>query len=93
MKTSSVLDDDFMFRRRDEIRGRLREVVKKFREKGAVSQEKAMTPEELGLPPRFQTAMKRRLGQLGVFVEVNGKYYLSEERLKEVKERIASRKR
>jgi lipoate-protein ligase A len=87
------LDDGFVFRRRDEIRERLREVVKKFREKGAVSQEKAMTPEELGLPSKFQTTMKRRLGQLGVFVEVNGKYYLSEERLKEVKERFASRKR
>jgi hypothetical protein len=36
--------------------------------------------------------MKRRLGQLGVFVEVNGKYYLSEERLKEVKEQRAARR-
>lgn len=93
MKTSSVLDDDFIFRRRDEIRERLLEVVKKFREKAWSVGKKAMTPEELGLPPRFQTAMKRRLGQLGVFVEVKGRYYLSEERLKEVKERVASRRR
>jgi hypothetical protein len=28
----------------------------------------------------------------GIFVEVNGKYYLSEERLKEVQERLSSRK-
>ncbi|MGD0330211.1 MAG: hypothetical protein ABSB40_07150 [Nitrososphaeria archaeon] len=30
--------------------------------------------------------MKRRLGRSGIFVEVNGKYYLSEERLKQVEE-------
>ena len=30
--------------------------------------------------------MKRRLGQSGIFVEVNGKYYLSEDRLKQVEE-------
>jgi len=37
--------------------------------------------------------MKKRLGQLGVFVEVNGKHYLSEERLKEVKEKFPQRRR
>ena len=82
-----------MFRRREEIHERLLEIIRKFREKGAVSQEKAMTSEELGLPPRFQDAMKRRLGRLGIFVEVNGKYYLSEDRLKEVEERFAARRR
>jgi hypothetical protein len=51
-----------------------------------------MTPEELGLPPRFKEAMQRRLGRTGIFVEVNGKYYLSEQRLKEVQERISSRR-
>ena len=68
------------------------EVIEKFRQKGATSPERAMTPEELGLPPEFKEAMKRLLGQLGVFVEVNGKYYLSEERLKEVKERFSQRR-
>lgn len=29
--------------------------------------------------------MKRRLGRSGIFVEVNGKYYLSEERLKQMR--------
>jgi hypothetical protein len=62
------------------------DVVEKFRQREAVSQDKAMTVEELGLPPRFEEAMKRRLGRLGVFVEVNGKYYLSEERLKQLEE-------
>lgn len=33
--------------------------------------------------------MHRRLGQTGIFVEVNGKYYLNEERLKQIQERRA----
>ena len=43
-----------------------------------------MTPEELGLPPHFEVFMQRWLGRLGLFIEVNGKYYLSEERLKQI---------
>jgi hypothetical protein len=76
-----------LFRQRGEIVKRLYEVVEKFRQKGATNPEKAMAPQELGLPPRFEEAMHRRLGRLGIFVEVNGKYYLSEERLKELEER------
>jgi len=83
-----------MFRRRREIREHLLELIEKFLKKGALSPEKAMTAEELGLPAEFKERMKRRLGQLGVFVEVDGgKYYLSEERLKEVKDKIAERRR
>jgi hypothetical protein len=67
-------------------------LIAKFKEKGVTTQEKAMSPQELGLPPRFEEAMQRRLGRSGIFVEVNGKYYLSEERLKEVQERLSSRK-
>jgi hypothetical protein len=37
--------------------------------------------------------MQRRLGQRGVFVEVNGKYYLDEKRLEEMRQRMASRGR
>lgn len=75
-----------MFERREEIRNWLYEIIEKFRQKGAVSPDKAMTAEELGLPPGFQEAMKRRLGRSGIFVEVDGKYYLNEERLKEIEE-------
>jgi hypothetical protein len=75
-----------MFRNREEIRKRLLEVIEKFRQKSATSPEKAATPKELGLPPRFEQAMHRRLGQMGIFVEVNGKYYLKEERLKQLQE-------
>ena len=79
-----------MFRNPEEIRQRIAEIVEKFRQKGATSPEKAMTIQELGLPPRFEQAMHRRLGQTGIFVEVNGKYYLNEERLKQIQERRAN---
>ncbi|MGD6811023.1 MAG: hypothetical protein ACQCN3_15120 [Candidatus Bathyarchaeia archaeon] len=71
-------------RRREEIRQQLTAAIEKFRQKGATSPEKALTSQELGLPPRFEEAMHRRLGRTGIFVEVNGKYYLSEARLKGV---------
>ena len=48
-----------------------------------------MSAQELGLPPRFEEAMHRRLGQTGIFIEVNGKYYLNEERLKQIQEQRA----
>ncbi|MFB3889506.1 MAG: hypothetical protein ACE14S_08440 [Candidatus Bathyarchaeia archaeon] len=75
-----------MFRNREEIRRILLEVVEKFRQKGATSPEKALSAQELGLPPRFEDAMHRRLGRTGIFVEINGRYYLNEERLKQLQE-------
>jgi hypothetical protein len=78
-----------MFRDREERRRRLYGIIERFRQKGATSPEKAMTVQELGLPPRFEEAMHRRLGQSGIFVEVGGKYYLDEERLKQVQEQRA----
>jgi hypothetical protein len=78
-----------MFRGREEIRKQLTDIIAKFKEKGAITPEKALPPQELGLPPRFE---ERRLGRSGIFVEVNGKYYLLEECLKEVQEKLASRR-
>ena len=78
-----------MFRGREEMRRRLHEIIERFRQKGATSPEKAMTIQELGLPPRFEEAMHRRLGQSGIFVEISGKYYLNEERLKQIQEQRA----
>jgi Flp pilus assembly protein TadB len=78
-----------MFRNRDEVRTRLLEIAERFRQKGAISPEKAMTAQKLGLPPRFEQAVHRRLGQTGIFVETNGKYYLNEERFKQFEERRA----
>ena len=67
-------------------RRRIEAIAQRFREKGATSPEKAMTAQELGLPPRFEEAMKRRLGQTGVFVDVGGRYYLNEQRLRELEQ-------
>jgi hypothetical protein len=78
-----------MLRDREEMRQRLHEIIERFRQKGATSPEKAITIQELGLPPRFEEAMHRRLGQLGIFVEINGKYYLNEERLKQIQDQRA----
>jgi hypothetical protein len=75
-----------MFRDKEEIRKKIIAIIEKFHEKGATSPEKALTIQELGLPPRFEEAMHRRLGQTGIFVEVNGKYYLNEDRLKQIQE-------
>jgi hypothetical protein len=66
-------------------------IIARFREKGATSPEKAMTAQELGLPPRFEEAMKRRLGATGIFVDVGGKYYLDEAKLKQVQEERRAR--
>jgi len=75
-----------MFRDQETIQPRLNTLVETFRQKGATNPQKAMTIQELGLPPRFEEAMHRRLGQWGIFLETNGKYYLNEERLKPFKE-------
>jgi len=79
-----------MFRQSGGGRRRISEVVAKFREKGATSPEKAMTAQEIGLPPRFEEAMKRRLGTTGIFVDVGGKYYLDEARLQQVEQQRAT---
>lgn len=80
-----------MFRRRGMFRERLLETIKVFREKGAISPESAMTLKDLGLPPLFRRLMNRRLGQSGLFLEVNGKYYLSENGVKQIEEQRSTR--
>jgi hypothetical protein len=79
-----------MYRQPAQWRDRINAIAQRFREKGAISPERAMTTRELGLPPRFEDAMKRRLGQTGIFVEVGGRYYLSEQRLVEFEQRRQS---
>ena len=79
-----------MFVPREGRGGKLREIISTFRVKGATSPERAMTIQELGVPPRFEEAMHRRLGATGIFVEVSGKYYLDEAKLKQIQdERMA----
>jgi YVTN family beta-propeller protein len=72
---------------------RFRRLVNTFQQKGATSPEKAMTAEELGLPPRFEDFMEKRApGQTKVFQEINGKYYLDQKALKEMRQQWANRK-
>ncbi len=85
------ITDDVMFGHLAEIKELLQKEIEKFRQKGAVSPEKAMGIEDLGLSPMFKTFLRSSPRLLGVFVEVDSKYYLSEERLKEVEEQISSR--
>jgi hypothetical protein len=59
-------------------------VNSKIQGKRGLSPEKTLAPEKLGLQPRSKEAMQRRLGRTGIFMEVKGKYYFSEQRLKEV---------
>jgi len=78
---------------RQDRQKRFQELVERFRQKGAISSEKAMSVDELGLPPQFEQAFERRLSRLGVFVKVDGKYYLSESRLEEIRGRGLGAKR
>jgi hypothetical protein len=88
-KQSSRLWGSRMFGDREEMRRPLYGLIERFRQRGATSPEKAMTLQELGLPRRFEEAMHRRLGQSGIFVEVDGGYYLDEERLRQIREERA----
>ena len=63
--------------------GRIGQIIKTFQEKGAISPETALTAEELGLSRLFVRIMKRRKGRTRVFVEINGRYYLNQEALRE----------
>lgn len=72
--------------------GLFRTILEKFRQKGATNPEKAMTIEELELPPEFKELMSRGPGQSGVFVEIDGKYYFSEERWNEVRQQRGRRR-
>lgn len=63
---------------------RIREIVRTFQMKGAISPETALSAEELGLSRMFVRIMKRRRGRTRVFVEINGRYYLDQNALQEM---------
>jgi len=65
--------------------GRIGEIIKTFQAKGAVSPETALTAQELGLSRLFVRIMKRRKGRTRIFVEINGKYYLDQKALQEMR--------
>ena len=62
---------------------RIRQIIKTFQMKGAISPETALTAEELGLSRLFVRIMKRRKGRTTIFMEINGRYYLNQDALKE----------
>ena len=74
-----------------EMRARMMEIVETFNAKGATSPESALTLEELGLPPMFGMMMQSPMGQSGIFVENDGKYYLNEEQFKQMQARFGPR--
>ena len=82
---------DTMFGRFTEIKEMVFNEIEKFRQNGAVSPENAMSIEDLGLSPKFKTFLSGSPRLFGVFVNVDGKYYLSEERLKKLEEQFSSR--
>ncbi|MBN1682143.1 hypothetical protein JW865_01150 [Candidatus Bathyarchaeota archaeon] len=67
----------------------LYKVIERFRIKGALNESSALTIEELGLPLRFKDVMSKRIGKSEIFIEINGKYYLSEERFREIKQNFS----
>lgn len=71
--------------------GRLMEIAEKFRDKGATSPETALSIDDLGLPPMFGMMLHGPMGQMGVFAEYEGKYYLIEERLQQLLSRLMGR--
>jgi hypothetical protein len=62
---------------------RIREIIRTFQTKGAISPETALTAEELGLSRLFVRIMKRRRGKTTIFMEINGRYYLNQKALQE----------
>ena len=61
------------------VHQRAMDVIKIFKEKGAMSQESAKSLDELDLPPFFPRIMENRLGPLGIIYEKDGRFYLVED--------------
>jgi hypothetical protein len=70
----------------DMIRNRIMEIAEKFRKKGALSPETALSPEQLGLSAQFSMMVQMGMAEIGLFLEHNGKYYLSEKQFKWMQE-------
>jgi ATP-binding cassette subfamily B multidrug efflux pump len=73
-----------------EMRARMMEIVETFKVKGATSPESALTLEELGLPPMFGMMMQSPMGQSGMFVEHDSKFFLNEEQFKQMQARFGT---
>ncbi|MDG6221766.1 MAG: PadR family transcriptional regulator [Candidatus Bathyarchaeota archaeon] len=65
--------------------------IEKFRKKGATSPQKAMSLDDLELSVKFRQFINHSPRLFGVFVKVDDKYYLSEEKLLKIEEQLSSR--
>lgn len=72
----------------DVFRDRMMGMAENLRKRGAVSPETALSPEELGLPPQFGMMVQMGMAPSGLFLEHDGKYYISEERFRRMQERF-----
>jgi hypothetical protein len=70
-----------------EMAERMNRIAEAFRKKGATLPESALKVEELGLPQSFEMMMKGPMAKMGPFIEHKGRYYLSEERLEQMRKR------
>lgn len=80
-----------MLARFTEMKDLIYKEIEKFRQNGAVTPEDAMSIQDLGLSSQFKTFLRNSPRLLGVFVNVDNKYYLSEERLKKIEEQLSVR--
>ena len=71
-----------------EMHSKMMELVDKFMKNGATSPKNAKALEELGLPPIFTMMFQGPMGQSGLILEHEGKYYISEERLEQMRKRF-----
>ncbi len=74
-----------------EIKKILNTEIEKFRENKATSPPHAMSLDDLGVSVQFRRFLEHFPNQFGVFVEVDDKYYLSEENLHKIQDTLSSR--
>jgi hypothetical protein len=68
---------------------KLRETIQIFQQKGAISPQTALTAKELGLSRIFERIIERRGEKTKIFVQINGKYYLDQKALADMKQQRA----
>jgi DNA-binding PadR family transcriptional regulator len=69
-----------------DMRRRLKDTIKLFREKGAISKKSALTLKQLGLASMFKLIVQSPIGEDLPFVQVGKKFYLDEKRAKELED-------
>ncbi|MCW8802051.1 MAG: PadR family transcriptional regulator [Candidatus Bathyarchaeota archaeon] len=65
--------------------------IEKFRKHSATSPQTAMSLDDLGVSVKFRSFLEHFPNRFGVFVEVDNKYYLSEQNLSKMRGQLSSR--